>query len=997
MSYNPTNAEKAAFDAKEKVLFKRAVSLGLAIDSSQIDKELSPTLAHLKKQMKGISDSIDKEHPLFSKSKLGHTMTALSGMVKGLRGNQEGLESAHKSLDKLGLGWAVNTTKMIQWAVTAKKNKEIGKELTDSMGLFGKGIVKAAEMLSNTKKFSFGDLGANKIKKEDMIAVQEEELKKLEANAHKYSEKRLKDLVAQKKAEIELLKQHKETPEKTEAKLPVSEDTDKKLEQVLDGIYAVDAASKGLGKTMEITGKNSGNAIKGIAGATGEAGGAVVGLEGAVGSMGKGVTGAFSGMSKSAVAFGATLTAVTAGALLVVAGLVAMGTAMKKVFDIAILARSEMVKFDQVFNGIGEDSIIQFRKQLNGISDDLGHLGVTTEMVDGIVLNFLKSNISLARSTSSILVGTTQELATVSGQSTEAIGGFFANLIKKINVSDKSLRDLSTSFVNYNNAAKIVKGVAISFEQFKESIDSSTNALMIAKSKGEAYFKSMSQDLTSLAGLASTIGLNISDVNAKFEEAGNLINNMSSGFRSLLVISGGTNLNQMLDNTFDKTEAMLKMSSYIQGLNTQFGGNLNVTAQVVSQFGGISKEMALQLARLSSEERKRMQDLINFRASMQDDSLTESYKKVTNDFTAAWDKVKAAFINIFQKAITNSKSLGNLINKMSQFASYLQEALTGSGAKDFMDGMTAFIDKIADFISPVIDKIQQFVISLTKPNTSWIDSLWGVVKEAGKAIVNILLESAMEFGSLVIKGMLYSADKAGSIFGRSARQIVSPKYDESTIEGRALINKAVEEEKKERGITGPMDNAEYMKLRQEVREALIQRDIKELTAKAEATSSSKTYQKINQIDAQEKQQKQKEVETLRNMVSSLEKNISWNKDIIKSYNEAGLVDTDIAYGRKFNKDTGEWSDEEGFMSVGEKKEQLQKEIEYREQKKLQLMESQNATMVKVQEAAEMTNKLLLKVTINGKQIKIEDEPLPPANRPAMISEDVWKRMRGTSR
>ena len=158
--------------------------------------------------------------------------------------------------------------------------------------------------------------------------------------------------------------------------------------------------------------------------------------------------------------------------------------------------------------------------------------------------------------------------------------------------------------MGFNNAAKNLKLANISFGTLKSAIDSSTNAIMIASAKGAQFAEKMGKDLITLAGLATNLGLSVDEINNKFEEAGNLITSESSGFRAMLALSGGANFNQMITGQFDKTDAMLKVADKLQQLNRQFGGNLNITAQIAEKQFGISKETALILLNMTVEQQR---------------------------------------------------------------------------------------------------------------------------------------------------------------------------------------------------------------------------------------------------------------------------------------------------------------------------------------------------------------------------------------------------------
>lgn len=1014
---------------KDKVLYNRAVKLGFIIDSDSIKKQTDRVMTHLTEmnsKINKLSSNLDDTHPIFSKSKLGHSIEAIKGITLGLNGNQKALDSAYKSLDKLGLGWVQNTSDMLKWAVAAQNSNDLSKDLYNNMGLLGKGVVSAMSGLSNLlfgkKNMSLDEPTSETDKKEDQL----KKIQKLELDYDRMSlEDKAKHLsnidslylehgknrlnIATTLAETEqkitkaaeeskldessaagflknleetekkakktasellkdLLKSIENTEKETGKAFGVIEENTSRLGKVFDWVKKklpfkknggpedrmsleelekVDALVNQAKDSINIFGKNSKEAtdlvalnMKTLAQEGGLVGKVLGGLGGKIGPLGNAIT-KFGFTSTAVMTKFAAMTALaTAGISLLVAGFMAVGAGLYKVFQMAVSGRQELVKFDKVLGGIGEDGLYTLRQELNGISKELGHLGKTTEFLDEVVLGYMKSGVSLARSMSKDLIGTTAQVAEITGQSVESIGSFFGDLIKKINLSDKSLDDMSGSFIKYNRAANMVKGVIISFDSFKEAITSSSNALLVAASRGEYFTSRMMKDLTSLSGLATTLGLNIGEINGKFEDAGNLIGNMSSGFRSLLVVSGGANIDQMLNNTFDKTESMLKMSTYIQGLNKQFGGNINLTAQVVSQFGGISKEMALQLGRMTDKERQRIDEIRKFNAELRNDDVADSYNKITHELAATWDKVKAAFLNIFQMAVTKSGGVTSFVSKLTSIVDGFKNALTGDTAQRFIKGLTGVLDKLSGPFSNTLDTVLQLMEDFADPTKSMWSSIGSFLLKTFSGVVDILINTAKTMGELIVQGMLSGLSKSGGVLGtmigRSERDIEINKIDNKLAEERGtkkqdntymlgLISAA--------GIAPVLAKTVWDKLMPSFDKERNNR-INELDTKLSGKGGNIKSDTVNKDVDKDKVSKQHLAIALtenKSKLSKLERDISLNKDELRGFRELGLKPTDIAFGQKFKE--GKWEGEERFMTIAERQQYLRKEIEYKEAEK----------------------------------------------------------------
>lgn len=469
------------------------------------------------------------------------------------------------------------------------------------------------------------------------------------------------------------------------------------------------------------------------------------GAEGAAGGM-EAIVPAAEGATS---AMGTFISVSTLGLALVVAAVVAIGKGMYQMFMQAVTARSEFKKFDQMFGGIGSPGIAVGIKQLQTLNRHVWGLGLSLEKVNEVVLNAVQGGLNFSRAIDEKLVGSILTLSGASGVAASEIGGLYTELLKTTNIGLGSIEEMGNSFIAFNRIAHSTTTLGqVSFATFKEGITSSANALAIAANKGEAFTNKMTKDLMSLSSLATNLSISISDLNSKFEEAGSLINSPDSPFRVLLALSGGANINQMLSNQFDKTDAMIKGVQYLQQFNKSFGGNIQLTAQVAEKQLGISRDMAIKMINMRKESIDDMLKAQRDIAGLQTGATRDAYEKVNSDLASMWGRVKTMFTTFFQNAFGGSSGMQRLVARVENLLGKLRNYMENAG---WIKKLETMIDKVSDWLgtklSDMLDwigeKLDQFSDTGSQnPLVALMDLIMGVV-----------LKSATMLGSLIGQGM----------------------------------------------------------------------------------------------------------------------------------------------------------------------------------------------------------------------------------------------------
>jgi len=309
---------------------------------------------------------------------------------------------------------------------------------------------------------------------------------------------------------------------------------------------------------------------------------------------------------------------------------------------------------------------------------------------------------------------------------------------------------MGNAFIQFNKFANATGVLGeVSFKAFAEAVTSSANALAIATAKGKTFTDNMTKDLMSLSGLATSLGLSISEINGMFEQAGSMIMSPESPFRAFLAISGGANITQMLSNQFDKTDAMLKGITFLQNFNKSFGGNIMLTAQVAAQQLGISKEMAITMI---NTKQKMIDDMIKGQrelATIQTDATKEAFEKVNGDLSSLWNRVKTMFITMFQNVISGSDGMQNLIQRVEGLLSNFRGWMESSG---FLKRLKDFVERITDWLANNVNDMLDKVISIAESladGTFWDKGL----SNLGSLLWKILKTPFQLLGGVIAFGM----------------------------------------------------------------------------------------------------------------------------------------------------------------------------------------------------------------------------------------------------
>lgn len=514
------------------------------------------------------------------------------------------------------------------------------------------------------------------------------------------------------------------------------------------------------------------------------------GIEGALGALGNEATtaaGSVEGLGVAAEGTGAAMAAMgvvaTAGLALVAVALAGLVVGFYKMFMSAVTARDEIKKFDQLFGGVGHDGIVKYAGKIQSLNRDLWSLGFSIEKVNEVSLSAIQQGLNADRAMNSVLVGNVLTLSGATGVAASEIGNLYTELLKTTKIGNDSLQEMSDSFIQINRTAEKTTTLGqVSFATFREAITSSSNALAIATAKGKTFTDGMTKDLTALSELATTLSLSIGELNGKFEEAGSMLTSPDSGFRTLLAISGGANINQMLTNQFDKTDAMLKGVRYLQEFNKGFGGNIQITAQVAERSLGISKEMAIKMINMRQET---INDMVKAQAeisSLQSQSAKDAFEKVNSDLSSMWNRVKTMFVTFFQNAFGNNGGMQGLLAKVEEFLNKFKNYMTSAG---WVEKLRVVIGNlatwVADKLDPLLDWIGEKLDQFMNPDVANpLVALWEGIKD-------MLFKNAMKLGLLIGAGMaigfnpILAAIALGVMALSGSEEVSEPRADKSYI------------------------------------------------------------------------------------------------------------------------------------------------------------------------------------------------------------------------
>ncbi len=445
-----------------------------------------------------------------------------------------------------------------------------------------------------------------------------------------------------------------------------------------------------------------------------------------LGFLGKGlvqVTRLFHVTGESSMALARTMMAAevlaTVGISLLIAAAVGLAQSIWNVVLVGVQWQERLNKFNRTLGGVTRDRLMMFNDQINQQIVSMGKYGFSLSEVLGGMQSYIASGLNMAKVMKEDLIQNTLLLSEVSGQSASELSGFFSGIMRGSKVSGDNIKALGNTWTAFNKSVEAsgVLGV-VSFNEVQEAITSVGTALLIASNKGKTFTDTLTSDLVSLTGLAKALNISISDLNAKFEQAGNLITGQESGFRALLAISGGANIENMLNNQFNRTDAMIKVADRLAMLNTQFGGNLNILGQVAESTFGVSKDVAIKLATMTAEQRRALIQAQQDSKRLQDDSLKKSWESITGTFSAQFDRLKNVLASAIQRAFAGNSSVQNFLDKVTNTLSRWVNEIGNPNS-----GIGKFVSRLGDIIGTVFDKF-----------SIWFDNLVPILEEVKETL-----------------------------------------------------------------------------------------------------------------------------------------------------------------------------------------------------------------------------------------------------------------------
>ncbi len=469
----------------------------------------------------------------------------------------------------------------------------------------------------------------------------------------------------------------------------------------------------------------------------------------------------------------------TAGLALIAIAVAGLVSGFYKLLSAAITWRAEVKKFDQLFGGVGSVGIETLVSQMAKLNGHVWGLGVSIEKVNEIVYDATKAGLNFSRAINETMVTNILELSGAVGVASGEITGLYTELLKTTRIGVPSLVRMSDTFIQMNQEIKNTSTLGqVSFGTFKDAILSSADALGIASAKGSEFTDKMIRDLSTLSTLATTLSLSVSGLNRMFDEAGSMLTNSDSKFRTLLAISGGANINQMLSNQFNKTDAILKAVTYVQQLNREFGNNIQITAQVVERSLGISKDVAIKLINMRQSTISDMLKVQKELGSIQTDATREAFEHVNSGIQDQWSRLKQMVTNFFQVAVGKSSGMRTLVTSIENLLTRLRVFMTDSGG---LVKLQSVITKVADWIGNnltrllnwISEKIDQFSQPGAKnPITALIDTLintitsamYGIGRMFAKGALSLLKPSDASIGA-ALGALVGSFIPGGSVLG----------------------------------------------------------------------------------------------------------------------------------------------------------------------------------------------------------------------------------------
>lgn len=472
----------------------------------------------------------------------------------------------------------------------------------------------------------------------------------------------------------------------------------------------------------------------------------------------------FLGLATDSVeAFGMAADIASVGITLLVKAAMTVIQWMGDLADSVMGAREEMVQYDRILGGVGAKTLVDFDTTIRKNTANLLAEGVALSTVREAATSYLRNGLTPLLATNSKLLETTIKLSDVTGESRETLASFFSTLIKGSNVSVQNITSLVDSFITVNRQTTRFSELGpISFADFREAIDASSNALAVAAKKGKQFTTDLFNDLSTVTMLANRLGLSAGQLAGQFEDASNIITNMTSGFRTFLFLSGGANISNVLTNTFDRTESLIKMANKVQELNAKFSGNINITAQVMETSFGINKETTIKLSNMTAAQITQIRALRADLDKLKNPVIDSAWQNFTNRLSATWDRFKQAMSNIFQSSFASNSGLQRLIDRIS---TSLQNIINLGSKSGLWQKIESFFTRIADFIAAAGNSVWDWIEAGLQKIQDLFAS-WGKGESPIADAMEDMLESA--------------ASKAGAAFSKAALKWV---WENATLPG----------------------------------------------------------------------------------------------------------------------------------------------------------------------------------------------------------------------
>lgn len=472
---------------------------------------------------------------------------------------------------------------------------------------------------------------------------------------------------------------------------------------------------------------------------------------------------------------------ITLGISTIISACVYLLQGFKNLIMAGIEWQDKLNQFNKIMGGISKGALAEFNAGINRTITGIQQYGFSVTEILDTLKSYVSTGLNPVKAMQEGLIKNTLLLSEITGQSGSELAGFFSGIMRGSKVASSNIESLGNSWTAFNKSVEAsgVLGV-VSFGEVQSAISSVGTALLIASNRGKTFTNTLTNDLISLVGLSKALNIDVGMLNSKFEETANLVTSQESGFRAILAISGGANIGNMLNNQFNRTEAMLKVADKLAALNTQFGGNLNILGQVAEQTFGLSKDVAIKLATMSSEQRKALQQAKEDSIALQNDSMQKSWESVTNTMTSVWERFKNTIYAVIQKAVGNS----SMQSVLERFSSMLGNWITQFANPN--SNISQIVDKLGNVITSVFDWLGKFDWE-GKFNdlTTWIDKVAKTFLDKGfwsgilKIVKDVLWDPLVKM--LTVLGEILSAAiesgitaAMGHLMGSTAARILLP-------------------------------------------------------------------------------------------------------------------------------------------------------------------------------------------------------------------------------